>query len=132
MEHPATGADELRGTAQGKGDTDACARACLEAALRCQEARAYASAQGGRLAERKLLDLLLDCTEACELTARWVQRESAFQGDLAAVCATICKSCEAACAERGSEAPLKACASACRKCFDVCLRMGEGQQVLTH
>jgi hypothetical protein len=108
-----------------------CIQSCLAATRAAQQARAHVAGIGGRLADRQLLSLLLDCAEACELAARWMQRESVFHADLCAVCATICKSCEEACSRSG-EATLQACAEACRRCFDTCLRMGQKEPMLTH
>ena len=107
-------------------------RTCLEAARRCLLARQSCVSRGDRLAEPLLLALLLDCAEACELASRWMQRDSAFHPDLCALCATICKSCEAACRQHPGEQALQDCADACRRCFDTCLRMGQKEPLLTH
>ena len=129
MQHP-----ELRSATSGQGDNgieiEDCVRACLETARACQLARSHARQHESEHSTPELLGLLLDCAESCEVSARWMQRGSAFVGDQCALTATVCKSCEEACEQLGADEVFKDCVDACRRSFDTCLRVGQASRAL--
>jgi hypothetical protein len=101
-----------------------CIQECLSCFSVCEQTLAHCLKKGGKHAAPDLVKLLVDCAESCRMSAAMMSRESAFHARHCALCADICKACEEACEEFGSEAQMKACADACRSCAAACRSMG--------
>jgi len=82
----------------------------LPATPACRETLAYCLSKGGKHAAEPHIRLLMDCAEACDMSASMMLRGSEFHARHCALCAEICKACE----------------DACRRCFESCQRMGQG------
>jgi hypothetical protein len=66
---------------------------------------------------------LLNCSEICATTARFMLRGSEFSRELCLFCAEVCKSCAGQFSGLRREAEIEACAAACRQCAECCERM---------
>lgn len=97
----------------------ACHRICLVTLADCLH-------QGGRHAESKELQLLMDCADICETNARFMLRNSDLYSRTCFACAEVCEACADACEQRSDEGLMKACAEACRRCEASCRRLSGG------
>lgn len=107
-------------------EMQACIRDCTDCAHACWETLAYCISQGGKYVAEAHIRLLIDCIEACDMSASMMLRGSEFHARHCALCAEICKACEESCEEFAGDATMKACEDACRRCFESCRRMGQG------
>ena len=89
----------------------ACHSICLQTVEHCRE-------MGGAHVAQEHIRLLLDCAELCESSAHFMIRQSPFQGRICALCAEVCRACEAACRRFGDAADLR-CAESCRRCAEM-------------
>jgi hypothetical protein len=90
----------------------ACATACLHCAVSCL-------AEPEPKSMRRCIALDLDCADACQLTARYIARNSEHLGDACELCAHLCQVCADECARHPMD-HCQACAQACRACAQAC------------
>jgi hypothetical protein len=93
-----------------------CAQVCLENVTHCLE-------KGEAHAEPRHIQLLLDCVEICQTSARFMIRGSDFHGQICGVCAEVCKDCARSCDSLGDDSDMKHCAEECRRCAASCAEM---------
>ncbi|GLC28214.1 hypothetical protein rosag_47270 [Roseisolibacter agri] len=95
----------------------AACTACRDA---CLVAVAHSVERGGDLAAPAHVAVLLDCAVLCETTAAYLLRGSPRHARLCAVCASVCRDCEASCLALSAGETLRRCADACRICAEAC------------
>jgi len=92
-----------------------CEQICLETVTLCLE-------QGGRHADAKLINALIDCVLICGSSAELMTRRSPLQSEHCRLCAEACRLCAEACEAIGGE-HMESCAAACRACEKCCAAM---------
>ena len=102
-----------------------CIQNCIDCARSCKETLAHCLSKGGKHAAEAHIRLLIDCAEACDMSASMMLRGSEFHAQHCALCADICKACEESCEEFPDDATMKRCEDACRRCFESCRRMAQ-------
>lgn len=65
------------------------------------------------------IELLRDCADICEATAKYIARNSVFSKSLAKKCARICEICGKHCLQFSDEAS-QICARICLHCAEEC------------
>jgi hypothetical protein len=100
--------------------TQDCESICVQTIQYCLE-------MGGEHVTPSHMQLLQDCADICEITAKVMLRSSPQHGEIAAVCANICELCAASCERFGGDAQMKACANQCLLCAAACRQMGTGK-----
>jgi hypothetical protein len=106
-----------------------CIDECLSCYRVCMETLIFCIAQGGRHAEPRHLQLLMDCAEICRTSADFMLRGSELHVETCAVCADVCERCAQSCDAMGDDATMRACAEACRRCAESCRTMSGGVRV---
>jgi hypothetical protein len=96
---------------------------CLSCFSICEQTLTHCLRKGGKYAAPEVTKVLVDSAESCRMTAAMMSRESDFSARQCMLCADICKACEEACENFGSDAQMKACSDACRSCADACRAM---------
>lgn len=102
-----------------------CIRNCDDCHHVCLETISYCLQQGGKHAEAKHIQLLLDCTQICHTSADYMLRSSTMHNRTCAVCAEVCTECARSCEQMGDDAQMKACADMCCRCSDFCRQMAK-------
>ena len=92
-----------------------CYQACTETTLRCLT-------MGGKHAEYKHLNLLLDCARICNTNADFMLRNSPYFPQTCGITADICDECADNC-DRFTDDFMKECARVCRRCAESCREM---------
>jgi hypothetical protein len=92
-----------------------CYQTCTETTLRCLT-------MGGKHAEYKHLNLLMDCARICSTNADFILRNSTYYPQTCGITADICDECADTC-DRFDEDFMKECASVCRRCAESCREM---------
>jgi hypothetical protein len=100
-----------------------CIDNCTECHRVCLEALTYCLTKGGAHAEASHILALIDCAQACTLSADFMLRGSALHDRSCALCAEACERCAASCDKFGNDAKMKACAEICRRCAKSCHEM---------
>jgi hypothetical protein len=85
-----------------------CHRACADTASRCLMI-------GGVYAQAERLSLLLDCAQACQVSADFLLRRSSFQLQMCIFCTEVCVRAADMCAEFQDDPLMRACERACRR-----------------
>lgn len=93
-----------------------CHAICLSTVRHCLEA-------GGAHAEAEHIIALLECAEACRVSADAMLIGSPRHGRVCALCAEACRVCEESCRRLADDPAMKRCADACRACAESCDRM---------
>jgi len=93
--------------------TQDCESICLRTIQYCQQI-------GGAHADAAHLQILQDCADICETTAKFASRSSAQQGSVTSACADICELCAVSCEKFSGDAQMKACANQCYLCAAAC------------
>ena len=96
-------------------DSIDCYQTCTETALRCLTL-------GGKHAESKHLNLLIDCAKICSTNADFMLRNSTYSPQTCGITADICDECADTC-DRFEDDFMKECASMCRRCAESCREM---------
>ena len=104
-------------------DMQECAKNCADCQRVCIETASHCLALGGRHAEPRHIELLLDCADICEVSLRFLARSSEYHHDTCSVCSEICRDCAESCEQITMDAMMKECADACRRCAESCDRM---------
>lgn len=101
-----------------------CIRDCLACYEECMSCIPHCLTQGGNHADPKHIKLMMDCAEACEMSARMMLRKSDFHFEHCAFCAKICDACADSCeAVDPNDSMMQKCAELCRKCAESCRSM---------
>lgn len=100
-----------------------CIDNCTECHRVCLETLAYCLKKGGAHAEATHILTLIDCADACTLSADFMLRGSTLHSRSCALCAEACERCAASCEKFANDARMKACADICRRCAKSCHEM---------
>lgn len=100
-----------------------CIAACNACADSCGQTLAHCLEKGGKHVEAKHISGLVDCAQICRTNSDFMGRGSQSQKRSCAVCAEVCRSCEASCRSFKDDEMMQQCADACRKCADSCEKM---------
>lgn len=100
-----------------------CIQNCLECANICHQTIHHCLEMGGKHADPAHIRLLMDCAEACMMSASMMARQSSFHAQHCHLCAEICEACEKSCRKTGDDAQILACADACKQCAKSCREM---------
>jgi hypothetical protein len=92
-----------------------CYQTCTETTLRCLT-------MGGKHAEAKHLNLLLDCARICCANADFMLRNSPYYPQTCGITADICDECADNC-DKFKDDFMKECARVCRRCAESCREM---------
>lgn len=102
-------------------DLSKCRDVCTEGNTLCIQAATHYLAKGD--AEmRDMVRLLWDCSDACEVTARFLNRGSPSHREMCRACAIICSRCADGC-EKMADPIMARCAETCRRCAGLCLEL---------
>ena len=100
-----------------KVNIQACIAACEDALRACQACAAADIREG--MNDCALINL--DCADICTATLNVLARGSAHHGDFCALCAHICRTCAAQCAQHAAMHQHCAdCQAACERCAAEC------------
>jgi hypothetical protein len=97
-----------------------CMDNCLEAAQACEWCADACLDEGEGMA--RCIRLCRDVADLTTLHARFMARNSAFHGGLAAVCADACEECADEC-EQHDHDHCQLCAEVLRECAETCREM---------
>lgn len=111
-------------TGMGK-DMEQCIQECHDCHSACLTAVRHCLELGGEHAAADHIVTLLDCSEICETSANFMERDSRHHARTCAVCAEVCRACEQECRRMGDDPMMKRCADACRRCAESCQRMAQ-------
>lgn len=95
---------------------------CLECYQTCTETLRKCLKMGGKHAKLEHINLLMDCTIICDLSADFILRNSSYYPQTCSITADICDECSDSC-DRFDEDFMKECASICRRCAESCREM---------
>ncbi|XVH32121.1 four-helix bundle copper-binding protein [Haloferacaceae archaeon DSL9] len=97
-----------------------CLDNCLEAAQACEWCADACAGEGEEMAD--CIRLCRDVADIATLHARFIARDSAFESDLAGVCADACEECADEC-EQHDHDHCQVCAEVLRECAETCRSM---------
>ena len=103
-------------------DMQLCIEVCQECHASCLETVMHCLSMGGPHATPAHIGLLLDCADACRLSADFMLRGSPRHARSCTLCAEMCEACAAEC-DRFEDEFMKACAMVCRRCAASCREM---------
>ncbi len=109
-----------------KGMTDdmqMCIENCTQCSQVCEQLIQHCLMKGGAHAELRHIRLLQDCVDICTLSARFMNRESAFHHKTCETCAEVCLACAQDCERFHDDEMMSACADVCRRCAESCQKM---------
>jgi len=103
-------------------DVQSAIHDCQECAQMCEQMIQHCLKEGGAHADPDHIGLLEDCVDICNLTARFLIRESSLHNLACELCAQITLVCAVDCERFESDEAMQACAKICRKCYASCSR----------
>lgn len=103
-------------------DQRMCIEACRNCAATCTETLSMCLHEGGEHVQEDHVRVMLDCIEICELSARYMLRNSPRHALTCGVCAEVCYACADDC-QLMDESFMQQCADECRRCSDLCQKM---------
>lgn len=106
-----------------RSDEDALPRVCSESHGLCLAARDYVIEHGDALADRALMELLLDTADVLELASNLFARSSELRPLVSSLVVAACERCAAACEPLSSHPPIRDCARGCGQCAERCRRL---------
>lgn len=109
--------------AQQTVTVDECAQACYDCKRECERTVSYCLVKGGKHAEARHIQLLMDCIAMCETCGSSCERESETHHTLCKACAEIATRCAEDCETFKGDEQMQACAKACRACAETCEAM---------
>lgn len=105
---------------------DECIRNCTDCHRVCKETMLHCLSMGGEHAEQSHIKTLLECAEACNMSAGFMILRSDLHPDACDLCAEACERCAESCERIGqADEHMKACAEICRRCAASCERMSD-------
>ncbi len=97
-----------------------CAKTCFDCESICLETITHCLSKGGKHAEASHIQLLINCAEICQTSAKFLLSGSNLHSEICSVCAIACNACADSCDQFGDDAQMRACAEACRRCAESC------------
>ncbi|HYF05527.1 MAG TPA: four-helix bundle copper-binding protein, partial [Patescibacteria group bacterium] len=91
-----------------------CLETCLDCYRDCQETLQYCLSKGGEHVSANHIQLVLECSKLCQLSADFMIRKSGFSGALCKLCAEMCEACADSCSKITHDAQMQTCADVCR------------------
>lgn len=103
-----------------------CIENCTQCHQICTQTIAHCLEMGGEHATAKHIGILMDCAQACALSADFMLRDSDLHPHTCGVCAKACIACAEDC-ERiaGDDEIMQLCAQMCRQCAETCSKMSQ-------
>jgi hypothetical protein len=101
-----------------------CITNCSECHDICMAMVNHCLEKGGDYAAPRLIRVLLDCAQACDVSRNFMLRDSPLHPGYCRACAHACGSCTSACEKFPDDEVMRACAEACRRCMESCRAMG--------
>ena len=105
----------------------ACLRAVRECERSCIELVSHCLKKGGPSADRDHVRLLLDCADACAISAKFILRESELHVHFCAACAEVCWACSEHCQAFQDDDEMMRCAEICYRTAESCRLVGAGR-----
>jgi hypothetical protein len=102
-------------------DLSRCRDVCAESAMLCVQAATHYLVKGDEKL-RDVVRLLWDCSDSCDVTARFLNRGSPSHREMCRACAIICSRCADDC-EKIDDPIMGRCAESCRICAGLCLEL---------
>jgi hypothetical protein len=105
-------------------DMRECIANCTECHAICVETIEHCLQMGGKHAEAHHIRTMIDCAQACQISADFMLRGSDLHPRTCGVCAEACERCAESC-ERlaGDDELMQRCAEVCRRCAASCREM---------
>ncbi|CAN5706634.1 four-helix bundle copper-binding protein [soil metagenome] len=101
-----------------------CIANCTECHTICVETANHCLQMGGEHADASHIRELLDCAQACAISADFMLRGSQLHAGTCGVCADACERCAESCELiGGNDELMQRCAEICRRCAESCRRM---------
>ncbi len=100
-----------------------CIENCSDCHNICLETLTYCLGKGSQHVASAHIQALLDCADACRISADSMLRSSALHGRTCGLCAEACERCAKSCEAFGNDAQMKKCAEICRRCAKSCRDM---------
>ncbi len=97
-----------------------CVEDANECHLVCTETVTYALQVGAAHAELPVIRTLMDCADACHLSAALLLRRSEFAVRACGLTAEICDRCAESCDQFPDDQWMVECSETCRRCADSC------------
>ena len=116
------------GAGEEQDEIHACIEECISCHAVCMNTVPYCLETGGAHADAAHVRLLLDCAQACQLSADFMLRGSDYHEEACALCAEVCRACEASCREFADDEDMLACAEVCATCATACEQMADMEQ----
>jgi hypothetical protein len=91
-----------------------------ECAAECSKCLAACLEEADVSMMARCIELDIDCSEICTLTAAFISRDSESAATLLALCGEICKACADECSKHDADHCQK-CATVCYDCAKMCL-----------
>jgi HK97 family phage prohead protease len=104
---------------------DMCQALCRICSSTCESAIYYCYDAGGDMANMEHISMLADCIYCCDFCCSAMNRESASEAEICALCEVVCRRAATACASMAGDAVMMACADACTACADCCAVMAK-------
>ena len=99
-----------------------CIDACLSCTEECEHCATACLHEPDAAQRTRCIQVLRDCADVCDVSARWMVRDSSFVRPICELCADICDQCATECG-RFRDDHCRNCADACRKCAQECRTM---------
>ncbi|MGE0172553.1 MAG: four-helix bundle copper-binding protein [Oligoflexales bacterium] len=99
-----------------------CIKACLDASTACTDQVVHCLGEGGKHAEARHIQLLLDCADICETSANFMSRHSDRHSDVCGICSDVCWDTAESCRGIEDETMIQ-CAQICERCAELCEKM---------
>lgn len=97
---------------------------CMACHTMCMETMAQCLDMGGKMAEGRLMRMLMDCAMMCTMCADCMCCDSMFTKQMCDMCAQMCETCAKECEKMGGDM-MKRCADTCRRCAKSCSTMAK-------
>jgi hypothetical protein len=104
-------------------DMQQCIALCNDTHSACEQAMTHALRSGGKMAERDVIMLLMDCAEMSRTAADMMMRQSMMAPQMCRLCADACMACAEMCDRFPDDAMMRDCAQMCRRSAEMCMRM---------
>jgi hypothetical protein len=104
-----------------------CIQNCTLCYQTCSQLIAHCLEKGGEQARKEHIQILIDCAEACAVSADFMLRKSDLHSRTCGVCAEACLACAESCEAIADDVMMKNCIEVCRRCADSCQKMAKIQ-----
>lgn len=102
-----------------------CIQSCTETHRTALEMLGYCTEQGGRFAVAERIRALLDCSDSCEVAAKFMLRGSELHSAACSACAEVCDSCAEVFERIDGDERVRRFVEKCRSTADLCDAMAD-------